>query len=78
LTNTAIASETPVFQILETAQVPDMKSGPGRGMICVIVTFAAFFFSVFLVFVLTALENIRNDPEAVEKFRAADRKRNGK
>jgi hypothetical protein len=47
-------------------------------MICVIVTLAAFFFSVFLVFVLTALENIRNDPAAMEKFRAVNRKRNTK
>jgi LPS O-antigen subunit length determinant protein (WzzB/FepE family) len=76
LTNTAIASETPVFQILETAQVPDLKSGPGRGVICVIVTLGAFFFSVFLVFVLTQIENIRNDPEAMEKFRVVDEKRN--
>jgi capsular polysaccharide biosynthesis protein len=76
LTNTAIASETPVFQILETAQVPDLKSGPGRGMLCVIVTLGAFFFSVVLVFVLTALEHIRNDPEAMEKFRAVNGKRN--
>jgi uncharacterized protein involved in exopolysaccharide biosynthesis len=78
LTNTAIASETPVFQILETAQVPDLKSGPSRGVLCVIVILAAFFFSVFLVFVLTVLENIRNDPEAMEKFRAVNRKRNKK
>jgi uncharacterized protein involved in exopolysaccharide biosynthesis len=78
LTNTAIASETPVFQILEMAQVPDLKSGPSRGVLCVIVTLAAFFFSVFLVFVLTALENIRNDPDAMEKFRVVNRKRNKK
>jgi uncharacterized protein involved in exopolysaccharide biosynthesis len=76
LVNTAIASETPVFQVLETAQVPDRKSGPSRGTLCAIVTLAAFFFSVFLAFTLAALENIRNDPEAMEKFRAADGKRN--
>jgi uncharacterized protein involved in exopolysaccharide biosynthesis len=75
LTNTAIASETPIFQVLETAQVPDLKSGPSRGMICIIVTFGAFFFSVFLAFMLTALENIKKDPEAMEKFRALNRKR---
>jgi uncharacterized protein involved in exopolysaccharide biosynthesis len=64
-----MASETPVFQILELAEVPDQKSGPGRGMLCIIVTFAAGFFSVFLAFVLNAAANILNDPEAMEKFR---------
>jgi uncharacterized protein involved in exopolysaccharide biosynthesis len=75
LTNTAIASETPVFQILEMAQVPDLKSSPSRGLLCIIVTMGAFFFSVFLAFVLSALENIRNDPETVEKFKAVGRKK---
>jgi hypothetical protein len=75
LTNTAIASETPVFQVLETARVPDMKSGPSRGRLCIFVTLGAFFFSLLVVFVLTMLENIKNDPEAMEKFRAVNGKR---
>jgi uncharacterized protein involved in exopolysaccharide biosynthesis len=78
LVNTAIASETPVFQVLETAQVPDRKSGPSRGALCAIVTLAAFFFSLFLAFTLTVVENIRNDPEAMEKFRAVNEKRDKK
>ena len=61
-------SETPVFQILARPEVPDMKSGPSRGKLCVIVTFAAFFMSVFLAFALNAWKNIKNDPEAVEKL----------
>jgi uncharacterized protein involved in exopolysaccharide biosynthesis len=64
-----MASEKPVFQVLELAEVPDQKSGPGRGMICIIVTFVAAFFSVFLAFVLNAVENIRKDPEAMAKLR---------
>jgi hypothetical protein len=76
LTNTAIASETPAFQVLERARIPDLKSGPGRGLLCMIVPLGAFFFSVFLAFVLTALENIKNDPEAMAKFRALDKRRN--
>ncbi|MDR2245914.1 MAG: lipopolysaccharide biosynthesis protein, partial [Treponema sp.] len=39
------------------------------GLICIIVTFAAGFFAVFLAFVLNALSNIRNDPEAMAKLR---------
>jgi uncharacterized protein involved in exopolysaccharide biosynthesis len=65
----SMASEKPVFQILEMAEVPDQKSGPGRGMICIIVTFAAGFFSVFLAFVLNAVENLKQDPEAMAKLR---------
>jgi hypothetical protein len=76
LTNTAIASETPIFQVLETAQVPDLKSGPSRGRLCMFVTLGAFFFSLLLVFMLTQIENIKNDPEAMEKFKAVNTKRN--
>ena len=64
-----MASEKPVFQILEMAEVPDQKSGPSRGLICIIVTFAAGFFAVFLAFVLNAVENIKKDPEAMAKLR---------
>jgi uncharacterized protein involved in exopolysaccharide biosynthesis len=64
-----MASENPVFQILEMAEAPDMKSGPGRGMLCVIVVFAAGFFAVFLAFVLNAVSNIKNDPDAMAKLR---------
>jgi uncharacterized protein involved in exopolysaccharide biosynthesis len=69
LTNVAIASETPIFQVIEHAEAPDRKSKPGRGLLCVIVTFAGFFLSVFLVFLLNAVENIRRDPEAMAKLR---------
>jgi len=64
-----IASESPIFQVLEYAEVPDQKSGPGRGMICIIVTLAAGFLSVFLAFALNAIANIKNDPEAMAKLK---------
>ena len=63
-------SETPIFQILERPEIPDLKSEPSRGKLCIIVTFAAFFMSVFMAFALNALKNIRNDPEAMQKLRA--------
>ncbi|AEF85967.1 chain length determinant protein [Treponema primitia ZAS-2] len=69
LLKVTMASEKPVFQILEMAEIPDQKSGPGRGMICVIVTFAAGFFSVFLAFSLNAIDNVKKDPEAMAKLR---------
>ncbi|MDR0302565.1 MAG: lipopolysaccharide biosynthesis protein [Treponema sp.] len=71
----SMASETPVFQILEIAEIPDQKSGPSRGMLCIIVTFAAGFFAVFLAFVLNAIANIKNDPEAMEKLRSTNEKK---
>lgn len=64
-----MASETPVFQIIERAEIPDMKSGPSRGKLCIIVTFAAGFISVFLAFLLNAIENIKADPEAMSKLK---------
>jgi uncharacterized protein involved in exopolysaccharide biosynthesis len=69
LLKVSMASETPVFQVLELGEVPDQKSGPSRGMLCIIVTFAAGFFSVFLAFVLNAVSNIKKDPEAMAKLR---------
>ncbi|MDR0302567.1 MAG: lipopolysaccharide biosynthesis protein [Treponema sp.] len=71
----SMASETPIFQILETAEIPDQKSGPSRGMLCIIVTFAAGFFAVFLAFALNAIANIKNDPEAMAKLRKTDEKK---
>lgn len=62
-------SETPVFQVLERAEVADMKSGPSRGKLCIIMTFAFAFLSVFLAFLLNALKNIKNDPEAMKKLK---------
>ncbi len=69
LLKVTLASERPVFQVLERAEVPDQKSGPSRGMLCIIVTFAAGFFSVFLVFLLNAIDNIKKDPQAMAKLK---------
>ena len=69
LLKVTMASERPVFQILEMAEIPDQKSKPSRGMLCIIVVFAAAFFAVFLAFVLNAVSNIKNDPEAMAKLR---------
>ena len=67
-------SETPVFQILSYPEIPDMKSAPSRGKLCIIITFAGFFMSIFLAFALNAWKNIKNDPEAVEKLQLKTRK----
>ena len=64
-----MASEKPVLQILEMAEAPDKKSKPNRGLLCVIVTFAAGFLAVCLSFAMNAIDNIKNDPEAMAKFK---------
>ncbi|MDR3170871.1 MAG: lipopolysaccharide biosynthesis protein [Treponema sp.] len=69
LLKVSMASEMPVFQVLELAEIPDQKSGPSRGMLCIIVTFAAGFFSVFLVFMIDAVLSIRNDPDAMSRLK---------
>ena len=66
-----MASEQPVFQILEYAEIPDKKSAPSRGKLCIIITFAAFFMSVFMAFAFNAVENIKQDPEAMSKLKAS-------
>jgi len=74
LLKVTMASEKPVFQILEFAEIPDQKSKPSRGLLCIIVVFAAGFFAVFLAFVLNAVANIKNDPEAMAKLRGNNEK----
>lgn len=65
--------QSPTFQILEGGEVPDEKSGPGRGLLCIIVTMAGFFLCIFLAFVLEAWNNVRQDPEAMAKLKGASR-----
>ncbi len=69
LTKLSLAGEDPIIQILEVAEAPDKKSGPSRGMICVVATMAGFFLSILFAFVLNAIKEIKNDPEAMAKLR---------
>ena len=60
--------EAPILQVLDLADVPDLKSGPSRAIICVVSTFVVFFLSIIAAFVLNAVRNIRNDPERMRKL----------
>lgn len=60
----------PVFQVLEMAEVMDKKSGPSRGMMCIVATMAAFFLSILVAFIAESIEKIKKDPETVARFRA--------
>lgn len=57
------------FQIIEQAEVPEVKAGPSRAKICIIVTATAFFLSVFFAFVLEYFERVKSDPQESEKLR---------
>ena len=76
LTKINLATEKPLFQILEKASIPDQKSGPSRGKLCIIVTFAAFFISIFLAFLINAVENIKKDEEAMRKLSLGKKRKN--
>lgn len=73
LTKLSLAGEDPVIQVLELAEAPDKKSGPSRGMICVVATMAAFFLSVLAAFALEAVKNVKADPEAMAKLKGGAR-----
>ena len=59
---------TPIFQILEYAEIPERKSEPSRAVICMIGTVAGFFIAVFLCFIFNIIDNIKNDKEAMAKL----------
>jgi uncharacterized protein involved in exopolysaccharide biosynthesis len=69
LTKLSLSGEDPIIQVLELAEAPDKKSGPSRGMICIVATMGGFFLSILLAFALNAIKNIRSDPEAMAKLR---------
>lgn len=69
----SMASEQPVFQILEYAEVPDEKSGPSRGLLCIIITLSAGCLSVCIVFILNAIEEIKKDPVRMSKLKGEEK-----
>ena len=49
----------PAFQVLQMAEIPDEKSGPNRGQICMIVTVLAFMASIGLSVFHSAIKKIK-------------------
>ena len=64
------AQAEPVMTILEAAEVPEQKSGPSRGRLCIMVTFGAFFGSIALAFVIHGLRGLLRDPEKMKLLRS--------
>jgi tyrosine-protein kinase Etk/Wzc len=61
LTKLYVESE-PAFQVLESPEIPDEKSGPSRGKISIIATTVAFLGSVALALLLNTLRKSRTGP----------------
>lgn len=69
LARLSLQGEERTFQVLEEAEVPDIKAGPSRAQISIITTITAFFLSVFLAFVLEYFSRVKDDPEEGEKLK---------
>jgi capsule polysaccharide export protein KpsE/RkpR len=57
------------FQIIEQAEVPELKYRPSRSKICVIITITAFFLSIFFSFILEYFDRVKQDPVESQKLR---------
>ena len=51
LVKLSLEGEETLFQVIEYAEIPEVKVGPHRMMICTMTTFIVFFISTFLAFV---------------------------
>lgn len=56
------------MQILQMADVPQLKAGPSRAMMVIVATFASGFLAVFLAFFIEFINGLRKDPEVAQKF----------
>lgn len=59
-----------MFQVVERASIPEVKSGPSRGKLSIIFTFVCFFLSILISFFREYLHNAKKDPEESEKLSA--------
>lgn len=69
LARLAAEDESLAFQVVEYADVPELKAGPSRAVLSIIVTFTAFFGSIFLAFVRHVVCNVMADPDAMRRLR---------
>jgi tyrosine-protein kinase Etk/Wzc len=58
------------FQIVEMAEVPEVRSGPARTTIAAISTVAAFFLAILVAFLMEYLARAKLDPVEAEKLSA--------
>ncbi|HUX12375.1 MAG TPA: GNVR domain-containing protein [Spirochaetia bacterium] len=61
------------FQIIEKAQVPEVKSAPSRSVIAIVVTLVAFFLAALTAFVMEYFDKVKQDPIEAEKLQSMKR-----
>lgn len=59
----------PTFQVLEKAEIPEKKSGPSRGKLCMMVSIVGFLFSIIYVFLKEEWIKIKADPNKLKLLR---------
>lgn len=62
------AKDYPIIQVMDKAEIPEMKSRPKRASIVAMAAASAFVLSLFLAFVMEKLERGRKDPQQREKL----------
>lgn len=56
------------FQVIERAEVPEVKSGPSRGKISIAVTFLVFIFALLIAMIMGYFDRVRRDPAGNAKL----------
>lgn len=56
------------FQVLEYAEIPEMKSGPGRASMLIQISIIGGFLAVVFVLLRAAFFNIKNDPDKMKRL----------
>ena len=62
------ADNSKQFQIIERAEVPELKSKPSRAKICMIVTIAVMFLAIFMSFIMEYFDRVKADPVESRKL----------
>jgi len=62
------ADNSKQFQIIERAEVPELKAKPSRAKICMIVTIAVMFLAIFISFIMEYAARIKADPVESKKL----------
>ncbi len=63
------ADNSKQFQIIERAEIPELKARPSRSKICMIVTIAVMFLSIFAAFIMEYFDRVKADPVESEKLK---------
>ncbi len=63
-----VESVPPTFQVYEKATIPEMKAGPSRAKLCIIVAGASFFFSILLAFIVDYIKRLLKTHENIGKI----------